>query len=157
MTALVPTRNSVPSLRSRMGNRLASRSSLPPMRLGQVLVCALRISSCESPFVATVSARRFSVRWPRSRETRVITQSVWMFWTGTNPRSGSTSHLVLNIFRSCGMSYSGRKPSLALAGGRGFPVTHLELVWISYFSNDQVQLKRLIGEDFLTINPGEEH
>ena len=55
------------------------------------------------------------------------------------------------------MSYSGRKPSLALAGGRGFPVTHLELVWISYFSNDQVQLKRLIGEDFLTINPGEEH
>ena len=31
------------------------------------------------------------------------------------------------------------------------------LVWDSYFNNDQGQLKRLIGEDFLTINPGEEH
>jgi ketosteroid isomerase-like protein len=31
------------------------------------------------------------------------------------------------------------------------------LVWDSYFSNDQVQLEKLIGEDFLTINPGEEH
>jgi hypothetical protein len=32
-----------------------------------------------------------------------------------------------------------------------------QLVWDSYFSNDQERLKRLIGEDFLTINPGEEH
>ena len=32
-----------------------------------------------------------------------------------------------------------------------------QLVWESYFSNDQDQLKKLIGEDFLTINPGEEH
>jgi ketosteroid isomerase-like protein len=31
------------------------------------------------------------------------------------------------------------------------------LVWDSYFNNDQGQLKRLIGKDFLTINPGEEH
>jgi ketosteroid isomerase-like protein len=31
------------------------------------------------------------------------------------------------------------------------------LVWDSYFNNDQGQLKRLIGDDFLTINPGEEH
>lgn len=31
------------------------------------------------------------------------------------------------------------------------------LVWDSYFNNDQTQLKKLIGEDFLTINPGEEH
>jgi ketosteroid isomerase-like protein len=31
------------------------------------------------------------------------------------------------------------------------------LVWDSYFNNDQKQLKKLIGEDFLTINPGEEH
>lgn len=31
------------------------------------------------------------------------------------------------------------------------------LVWNSYFDNDQKQLKKLIGEDFLTINPGEEH
>jgi hypothetical protein len=27
----------------------------------------------------------------------------------------------------------------------------------SYFSNDQSRLKELIGENFLTINPGEEH
>jgi ketosteroid isomerase-like protein len=27
----------------------------------------------------------------------------------------------------------------------------------SYFSNNQAQLDELIGEDFLTINPGEEH
>jgi ketosteroid isomerase-like protein len=32
-----------------------------------------------------------------------------------------------------------------------------QLVWDSYFANDQTQLNRLIGEDFLTINPGEEH
>lgn len=31
------------------------------------------------------------------------------------------------------------------------------LVWDSYFNNDQNKLKKLIGEDFLTINPGEEH
>lgn len=31
------------------------------------------------------------------------------------------------------------------------------LVWNSYFDNDQKQLKKLIGDDFLTINPGEEH
>lgn len=30
-------------------------------------------------------------------------------------------------------------------------------VWDSYFSNDQVKLEELIGEDFLTINPGEAH
>lgn len=30
-------------------------------------------------------------------------------------------------------------------------------VWESYFSNDQAKLHELIGEDFLTINPGEEH
>lgn len=30
-------------------------------------------------------------------------------------------------------------------------------VWESYFSNDQVKLGELIGEDFLTINPGEAH
>jgi uncharacterized protein YbcI len=32
-----------------------------------------------------------------------------------------------------------------------------QLVWNSYFNNDQVQLKKLIGEEFMTINPGEEH
>ena len=32
-----------------------------------------------------------------------------------------------------------------------------QLVWDSYFSNDQPRLKALISEDFLTINPGEEH
>ncbi len=32
-----------------------------------------------------------------------------------------------------------------------------QLVWESYFANDQTQLNRLVGEDFLTINPGEEH
>jgi ketosteroid isomerase-like protein len=32
-----------------------------------------------------------------------------------------------------------------------------QLVWDSYFNNDQAQLKKLIGEEFLTINPGEEH
>lgn len=32
-----------------------------------------------------------------------------------------------------------------------------QLVWESYFLNDQARLKELIGEDFLTINPGEEH
>src|SRR5580698_5675862 len=32
-----------------------------------------------------------------------------------------------------------------------------QLVWDSYFFNDQAKLKELIGEDFLTINPGEEH
>jgi ketosteroid isomerase-like protein len=31
------------------------------------------------------------------------------------------------------------------------------LVWDSYFLNDQAKLKELIGEDFITINPGEEH
>jgi len=31
------------------------------------------------------------------------------------------------------------------------------IVWDSYFNNDQKQLKKLIGDDFLTINPGEEH
>lgn len=31
------------------------------------------------------------------------------------------------------------------------------LVWDSYFLNDQARLKELIGEDFITINPGEEH
>ena len=31
------------------------------------------------------------------------------------------------------------------------------LVWESYFLNDQAKLKELIGEDFLTINPGEQH
>jgi|SRR5271170_571169 len=31
------------------------------------------------------------------------------------------------------------------------------LVWDSSFLNDQVKLKELIGEDFITINPGEEH
>ena len=38
-------------------------------------------------FRGRVLARRFSVGRPRSHERRVITQSVWMFWTGTNPRS----------------------------------------------------------------------
>jgi ketosteroid isomerase-like protein len=32
-----------------------------------------------------------------------------------------------------------------------------QLVWESYFSNDQVKLRELIAEDFLTINPGEAH
>jgi ketosteroid isomerase-like protein len=32
-----------------------------------------------------------------------------------------------------------------------------QLVWESYFRNDQVKLKELIGEDFITINPGEQH
>ena len=32
-----------------------------------------------------------------------------------------------------------------------------QLVWDSYFINDQVKLEELIGEDFLTINPGEAH
>jgi hypothetical protein len=32
-----------------------------------------------------------------------------------------------------------------------------QLVWESYFLNDQAKLKELIGEDFITINPGEEH
>ena len=31
------------------------------------------------------------------------------------------------------------------------------LVWESYFLNDQAKLKELIGEDFITINPGDEH
>jgi hypothetical protein len=31
------------------------------------------------------------------------------------------------------------------------------LVWESYFRNDQAKLKELIGEDFVTINPGEQH
>jgi ketosteroid isomerase-like protein len=31
------------------------------------------------------------------------------------------------------------------------------LVWDSYFLGDQAKLKELIGEDFITINPGEEH
>jgi ketosteroid isomerase-like protein len=31
------------------------------------------------------------------------------------------------------------------------------LVWDSYFLNDQGRLKELIGEDFITINPGEQH
>jgi SnoaL-like domain len=31
------------------------------------------------------------------------------------------------------------------------------LVWDSYFLNDQAKLNELIGEDFITINPGEEH
>jgi ketosteroid isomerase-like protein len=31
------------------------------------------------------------------------------------------------------------------------------LVWDSYFLNDQAKLKELIGEDFITMNPGEEH
>jgi ketosteroid isomerase-like protein len=30
-------------------------------------------------------------------------------------------------------------------------------VWESYFLNDQAKLKDLIGEEFITINPGEEH
>jgi ketosteroid isomerase-like protein len=30
-------------------------------------------------------------------------------------------------------------------------------VWESYFSNNQAKLDELIGNDFLTINPGEEH
>ena len=30
-------------------------------------------------------------------------------------------------------------------------------VWESYFSNNQAKLDELIGEDFLTINPGEQH
>jgi hypothetical protein len=32
-----------------------------------------------------------------------------------------------------------------------------QLVWESYFLNDQARLKELIGEDFITINPGEHH
>jgi ketosteroid isomerase-like protein len=36
-------------------------------------------------------------------------------------------------------------------------LTVRRLVWDSYFNNDQGQLKKLIAEDFLTINPGEEH
>jgi ketosteroid isomerase-like protein len=36
-------------------------------------------------------------------------------------------------------------------------LTVRRLVWDSYFNNDRTQLTRLIGEDFLTINPGEEH
>ena len=32
-----------------------------------------------------------------------------------------------------------------------------KLVWESYFYNDQAKLKELIGEDFITINPGEQH
>src|ERR1700722_5579708 len=31
------------------------------------------------------------------------------------------------------------------------------MVWDSYFLNDQARLKELIGEDFITINPGEGH
>jgi ketosteroid isomerase-like protein len=31
------------------------------------------------------------------------------------------------------------------------------LVWESYFRNDQAKLKELIGEEFVTINPGEQH
>ena len=31
------------------------------------------------------------------------------------------------------------------------------MVWDSYFLNDQTKLKDLIGEDFITINPGEDH
>jgi GNAT superfamily N-acetyltransferase len=55
-------------------------------------------------FRGRVLARRFSVRWPRSHERRVITQSVWMFWTGTNPRSSSTSPLARSISSSGGTS-----------------------------------------------------
>ena len=40
---------------------------------------------------------------------------------------------------------------------RKVSLTVRRLMWDSYFNNDQGQLKRLIGEDFLTINPGEEH
>ena len=32
-----------------------------------------------------------------------------------------------------------------------------QLVWESYFLGDQAKLKELIGEDFITINPGEQH
>ncbi len=32
-----------------------------------------------------------------------------------------------------------------------------QLVWESYFRNNQANLKELIGEDFITINPGEQH
>ena len=32
-----------------------------------------------------------------------------------------------------------------------------QLVWESYFLNNQANLRELIGEDFITINPGEEH
>ena len=32
-----------------------------------------------------------------------------------------------------------------------------QLVWESYFLNDEARLKELIGEDFITINPGEQH
>jgi ketosteroid isomerase-like protein len=32
-----------------------------------------------------------------------------------------------------------------------------QLVWESYFVNDQAKLKERIGEDFITINPGEQH
>lgn len=40
---------------------------------------------------------------------------------------------------------------------RKVSLTVRRLMWDSYFNNDQGQLKRLIGEDLLTINPGEEH
>ena len=32
-----------------------------------------------------------------------------------------------------------------------------QLVWESYFLNDEAKLKELIGGDFITINPGEQH
>jgi ketosteroid isomerase-like protein len=43
------------------------------------------------------------------------------------------------------------------AGERTELLSVREQVWDSYFSNDQAKLHELIGEDFLTINPGEEH
>jgi len=50
------------------------------------------------------------------------------------------------------------EPGMNLNGAERDEILKIrQLVWDSYFSNDQPRLKALISEDFLTINPGEEH
>jgi ketosteroid isomerase-like protein len=73
--------------------------------------------------------------------------------------------LTKALFRAVAILVLGLLPSTVSAQTHTKPteserkelLTVRRLVWDSYFNNDRSQLNRLIGEDFLTINPGEEH
>jgi ketosteroid isomerase-like protein len=62
--------------------------------------------------------------------------------------------VTLGIMSHHGSAYAQTAPAAAV---RQELLKVRQKIWEGYFRNDQTELQRSIGNDFLTINPGEEH